>query len=137
MRFRLPSRQSRLPWFRVFHMRLSFGPQAGEDLFFKVARWIDGRGRRIQGAVHLPKSFELVSAAGAGRNVAPDFLGFFGVQRPEDEGRQVRVAFWTIHRVATHQASASASSSRRLLKARAVLVFTVPRGTPVRREISR
>ena len=101
-----------------------------------MGRRIDGWRRRLQGAVHLLESFQLVSAAGTGRQVASGLFRFLWFLRAEYEGRQVGMTLWIIHRIATRQASPSASSSRRLLKAFAVLVFTVPRGTPVRREIS-
>ena len=118
-------------------MRLSLGAQAGEDLAFQVVGWIDGWGRRLQGAVHLLEILKVFSTSGASGQVTPGLFRNLGIQISKDEGRQVGVTFRTIHRVATRQASASVSSLRRLLKALAVLVFTVPRGMPVRREISR
>ena len=53
-----------------------------------------------------------------------------------DEGCQVRVYFRALHLMASCRVSSSASSLRKLWKALFVLLLTVPRGMPLRLDIS-
>jgi hypothetical protein len=65
------------------------------------------------------------------------YLGsFLRLQSAQGEGCQVRVYLCALHRMASREVSWIASSARKLLKALAVLLLTVPSGTPVRSDIS-
>src|SRR5215208_5582986 len=79
---------------------------------------------------------KLLSAAGARSQVALDLGSLLWLQPAHDEGCQVRLDLRTPHYIASREVSPSVSSARNFLKALAVLLFTVPRGMPVRPEIS-
>jgi hypothetical protein len=68
--------------------------------------------------------------------MAPDLGSLLRLQPYHDECRQVRLDLCALHRTVSREVSPSASSPRKLLKALAVLLLTVPRGMPVRSDIS-
>jgi len=98
----------------------------------EVGEWT----RHLKAIVDVLEFLELLPVAETGSQVAPDLGGPFRTQPAHDEGCQVRVDLCAPYLMASYRVTSSASSARNILKAFTVRLLTVPRGMPVRSDIS-